>query len=308
MRRFALAIVCVAAFNAVTPCDPAERSAATQPLELPSDLPRDLPALPVEHAAQAVGKTITLAGREVDVWRPAGGGAAPIIVFSHGFAGCGTQSTFLTAALAEAGYLVVAPRHADAWCGQFSLSLPAAPFWRPESWTEASYRDRRDDIVAVLDALHRDPAFAGKIDWPKLGLMGHSLGGYTVLGLAGGWPGWRIPGVKAVVALSPFCAPFLAAGGGLGGVSAPVEYQGGTYDIGITPVVSQRGGCYDATPAPALYVEFQGAGHLAWTDLVATDHAGIIFYVRAFFDGWLRGQAPAQPWTRRSGVSDLRSK
>ena len=298
MRRFALAIVCVAAFAAARPCQPAGRSATT-----------GRPALPVEHAAHTVGETITLGGREVAVWRPAGGGAAPIIVFSHGFAGCATQSTFLTRALAEAGYLVVAPRHADAWCGgQFSLNLPAAPFWRPEEWTDASYRDRRDDIVAVLDALHRDSAFAGKIDWSKLGLLGHSLGGYTVLGLAGGWPSWRIPGVKAVVALSPFCAPFLAAGNGLGGVTAPVEYQGGTLDIGITPVVSQRGGCYDATPAPALYVEFRGAGHLAWTDLVATDHASMIFYVRRFFDAWLRGQEPGALTARRDDVADLRSK
>jgi len=254
------------------------------------------------------GTTATIGGRRVDLWRPTGGGAAPIIVFSHGFIGCPEQSMFLTSALADAGYLVVAPRHADAWCGENGLSLPQEPFWKPQAWSEATYRDRRDDIVAVLDALKRDPEFQGKIDWSKLGLMGHSLGGYTVLGLAGGWPGWRIQGVKAVLAMSPYCSPFLRAGSGLGHLSAPVEYQGGTRDFGITPTVSQRGGCFDRTSAPAEYVEFQGAGHLAWTDLVATDHADMVFYARAFFDAWLRGGPLDAGEVRRGDVADLRVK
>jgi dienelactone hydrolase len=257
--------------------------------------------------AMTSGETATLGGRKVDIWRPSGSGAAPIIIFSHGYLGCGRQSTFLTQALADAGYLVVAPQHADSLCGQH-LSLPEVPFWQPQNWSDSTYRDRRDDIVAVIAALHRDPAFASKIDWTKLGLMGHSLGGYTVLGLAGGWPNWRIPDVKAVVALSPWCLPFLLAGGSLGRVSAPVEYQGGTGDFGITPSVSVAGGCYDQTRDPAEFVEFQDAGHLAWTDLVSTAHADMIFYARAFFDVWLRGKSADSLRVRRSGVTDLRVK
>ena len=257
--------------------------------------------------AAASGETATIGGREVAIWRPTGSGAAPIIIFSHGFLGCGRQSTFLTQALADAGYLVVAPQHADSLCGHH-LSPPEVPFRRPQDWSDATYRDRRDDIVAVIAALHRAPAFAGKVDWTKLGLMGHSLGGYTVLGLAGGWPSWRIPEVRAVVALSPWCAPFLSPAGGLGSVSAPVEYQGGTRDFGITPSVSVPGGCFDATRPPAAFVEFQDAGHLAWTDLVPTDHADMIFYARAFFDAWLRGKSPELLRTRRDDVADLRVK
>jgi dienelactone hydrolase len=263
---------------------------------------------PLHTAAAVHDEQATLGGRHVDIWRPSGTGAAPLIVFSHGFAGCGTQSTFLTRALAAAGYLVVAPRHADAWCGTFRPTWPEAPFWRPWEWTDAAYRDRRDDIVAVLDALTRAPEFAGRIDWSRVGLMGHSLGGYTVLGLAGGWPSWRIPEVKAVVALSPFCAPFLQAGAGLGALSAPVEYQGGTIDAGMTPEVSRPGGCFDQTSAPAQFVEFRDANHLAWTDLVATDHVDMIFYARTFFDVWLRGAPRGSLAARRAGVVELRSK
>jgi hypothetical protein len=114
--------------------------------------------------------------------------------------------------------------------------------------------------------------------------------------------------VKAVVALSPWCLPFLVAGGSLGGVSAPVEYQGGTGDFGITPSVSVPGGCYDATRSPAEYVEFQDAGHLAWTDMVKTAHADMILYARTFFDVWLRGKSADSLRIRREDVTDLRVK
>jgi pimeloyl-ACP methyl ester carboxylesterase len=301
MRRVALALACTLAFvaSALAEVQSDSRSAGT-----------------VAAPAASGDETATLGGRVVDIWRPAGGGAAPIIIFSHGYLGCGRQSRFLTRALADAGYLVVAPQHADSLCSHH-LSRPEVPFRRPKDWSDATYRDRRDDIVAVIAALHQDPAFDGKIDWTKLGLMGHSLGGYTVLGLAGGWPGWRIPQVKAVVALSPWCVPFLVTAGlvtaglvtaGLGSVSAPVEYQGGTYDGGVTPTVSQRGGCFDATRAPAMFVEFQRAGHLAWTDLVAVDHADMIYYARTFFDVWLRGASPELLKVRRDSVSELRVK
>jgi pimeloyl-ACP methyl ester carboxylesterase len=273
--------------------------------------------------AAFTAETATIGGRDVEIWRPAASGPAPLIVFSHGYLGCPDQSSFLMRALAEAGYLVVAPRHADASCGLRGLTLPQAAFWRPWTWSDATYRDRRDDIVAVLDSLRNAPAFAGRIDWSKLGLLGHSLGGYTALGLAGAWPDWRLPGVKAVVVLSPFCAPFVSGPPdlpssdlphpglpppGLHAISVPVEYQGGTLDYGITPTVSRRGGCYDQTPAPALYVELQGAGHLAWTDLVATDHADMVFYTRAFFDAWMRGESAAPLSDRRADVAELRTK
>jgi dienelactone hydrolase len=283
MRYLALALIYAFAIAAPIPFGPGVAVAATR------------------------SETATIGGRKVDIWRPSESGPAPIIIFSHGYLGCGRQSTFLTQALADAGYLVVAPQHADSLCGQ-QLNLPEVPFWQPQNWSDQTYRDRRDDIVAVISALHRDPAFAGEIDWTKLGLMGHSLGGYTVLGLAGAWPSWRIPDVKAVVALSPWCLPFLMAGGSLGGVSATVEYQGGTGDFAITPSVSVPGGCYDATRAPAEFVEFQDAGHLAWTDMTPTAHADMIFYARTFFDVWLRGKPPDQLRIRRDGVTDLRLK
>lgn len=70
------------------------------------------PALSAQNVSQ-----IKLAGRDVALWKPSGPAPEtgyPIIVFSHGFGGCNTQSTFLMEALAQAGYLVLAPNHKDA--------------------------------------------------------------------------------------------------------------------------------------------------------------------------------------------------
>ena len=62
---------------------------------------------------------VEIAGRRVAIWKPAGvapPNGYPLILFSHGFTGCGTQSVFLTDALAGDGYLVLAPDHHDAAC------------------------------------------------------------------------------------------------------------------------------------------------------------------------------------------------
>jgi predicted dienelactone hydrolase len=253
---------------------------------------------------------LTIAGLRVVVWSPpAGGGAkSPIVIFSHGFHGCATQSRFLTEALARAGYLVFAPDHRDATCDGGSATWrdrAEEPFTKVELWSDAVYRDRAEDIRRLVEALKADPRWTGRADWGHLALAGHSLGGYTVLGLAGAWPSWRLDGVKAVLALSPYDQPFLAKKT-LGGLLAPVMYQGGTRDLGITPSVRRPGGGYDQSPAPKYFVEFDRAGHLAWSDFPSEAHAGIVAYARAFLDRYLKGEAAGALTVRSSGVAELR--
>jgi dienelactone hydrolase len=56
-----------------------------------------------------------------------------MIVFSHGFGGCATQSRFLAAALADRGYWVFAPNHKDARRGRRGGGVkPDEPFREPE--------------------------------------------------------------------------------------------------------------------------------------------------------------------------------
>jgi predicted dienelactone hydrolase len=255
--------------------------------------------------------TFVAAGLRVFAWSPDGdAAAAPVIVFSHGFHGCATQSRFLTRAWAAAGYVVIAPNHRDATCGGGTSRWsdpPEASLGDPASWTASVYRDRGDDIRRVIAALRADPNWRDRVDWSALGLAGHSLGGYTVLGLAGAWPEWTLPGVKAVLAMSPVSQPFIAART-LSDLTAPVMFQGGTLDFGLSPALLRPMGAYDQAPAPKYLVEFRAAGHLAWTDIGLTAHAGIIATSLAFFDHHLRGRGAGATLTRPSaGVALLRS-
>jgi len=245
-------------------------------------------------AAHADEQSLDIAGLTVTVWsaEPAASSPAPVLIFSHGFHGCATQSRFLLAAFADAGFLVFAPNHRDATCDGGSarwFEHPVMPFGNPKAWNDTTYRDRANDIEALLDALKSDERFRTRIDPLRLGLVGHSLGGYTVLGLAGAWPSWKLGGVKAVLALSPYAHPFIAHDT-LAGLTVPVMYQGGIWDFGITPALRMPGGAYEQTPAPKYFVEFAGAGHLAWTNLQQRDHDAIVAYSVAFMNHFLKGE------------------
>jgi predicted dienelactone hydrolase len=196
-------------------------------------------------------------------------GRYPVILFSHGFGGCGTQSPFLTEALAAHGYVVVAPDHEDAKCKvdqprQRGFERADVPFRQPERWSESTHADRRNDLRRVLDELPNLPELRGRVDTSRVGAAGHSLGGYTVMGMAGAWPGWKDRRIEAVLALSPFAAPFLEHNT-VGRIDVPIMLQGGDRDRGITPYLRKPGGVYDAARAPKFYLELRGQGHLDWT-------------------------------------------
>jgi predicted dienelactone hydrolase len=250
---------------------------------------------------------VKIAGRDVAVWKPsvtASPAGYPLILFSHGFTGCATQSVFLMEALAQAGYLVMAPNHKDAACsawgkgrseGKLLTIRPEESFRKDREWSAATYKDRADDPEAILDALSHGSAVPGAAaDMSRVALAGHSLGGYTVLGLAGAWPSWKDPRIKAVLALSPFCSPYELKGA-LRQMNVPVMYQGGTADLGITPTVKRLNGAYARSSAPKYFVEFQGAGHFAWTNVNPTFQDLIDRYSVAFFDRYLKGQQSPDP-------------
>lgn len=288
-------------------------------------------------------RSCKVVGLDVAVWQPQGSGPFPLVVFSHGFHGRNTQSEFLMHALAKAGYLVVAPNHRDAvsfdWkrhagkrpVDDLSLSesgLDSEPpakadqrglfstgrkvnesFLQPQNWTESTCRDRRDDVTNLISALHRDTNFDALVNWNKIALVGHSLGGYTVLGLAGAWPSWKVPEVKAVVALSPFCTPFLK-GNNLSSLGVPVMYQVGTRDFGITPSVKKPNGAYAQTSSPSYLVEIDKMGHWGWSNLnhnIAKQEL-IDKYCLAFLNKYLNGADSSELENQLPGVSELRSK
>src|SRR5688572_12114477 len=48
-----------------------------------------------QREKETADETLQIAGLNVGVWRPSQKTGAPLIVFSHGFGGCHSQSTFL---------------------------------------------------------------------------------------------------------------------------------------------------------------------------------------------------------------------
>ena len=255
-------------------------------------------------------ETGTLGGVSVAIWRPKEAGPAPLVIFSHGLHGMAAQSTFLTQVLADHGYLVVAPNHADSARGMLSGASsmrPQVPIGQVESWTDETYRDRRDDVVHVVEALKTDPAWKGKIDWSRFALAGHSMGGYTALGLAGAWPSWKLPGVRAVLGHSPYAAAFVKQKT-MGGVHVPVMYMSGTRDLGILPSVSRPGGLYDQSTSPAYLIVFQGAGHFAFSDFPSDCHDDIAAASLAFLDRYVKGDLSADPARRLPHMLEVKSK
>jgi predicted dienelactone hydrolase len=224
----------------------------------------------------------------------------PLIAFSHGFGGCAVQSAFLMQHLADHGYIVVAPDHADARCGRSGSTAdklramregrerPEVAFRFPEQWTDQTDKDRRDDILSAIASMMEDRQYKNYIDTDRMGLIGHSLGGYTVLGMAGAWPSWKDKRFKAVLALSPYVEPFLL-NRGLENIDVPVMYQTGTRDY-IAPSLKRAGGAYAQTRAPKYLIEFDNANHFAWTELDKDYQAVIDATALAFFDKYLMGE------------------
>ncbi len=242
--------------------------------------------------------TDMVAGLRVAFWMPPQGRLArsarhPLVLFSHGFGGCSTQSGYLMRAFAGQGFVVAAPDHRDEQCGAAGppTSLPAS-LGDPQNWAPEFHKDRGEEISALRAALERDGSPAGPVDPSRVVLVGHSLGGYTVLALAGGWPQWRRDGVAAVVALAPFAEPLTAPGGALEAIQAPVLLQAGTADPLVTPSVETRIFPALAAASPACLVVLPDAGHFAWTALETTHHAATATVAVAFVEEVLTGGRP----------------
>jgi predicted dienelactone hydrolase len=104
-------------------------------------------------------------------------GAFGLIVISHGSGGDGLAHRDLALALASAGYVVAAPTHPKDNYRDTS-GVGSAGVW--------SGRPRQ--VSRTIDRVLEDPAVGPKIARERIGVVGHSAGGYTALALAGAQP------------------------------------------------------------------------------------------------------------------------
>ncbi|WP_026479743.1 alpha/beta fold hydrolase [Ahrensia sp. 13_GOM-1096m] len=97
----------------------------------------------------------------------------PLIVVSHGSGSSIDGTAWLAAGLAERGALVLVLNHPGTTTGDSS----------PRQTVRLS--ERAEDLSAALDHVLNDPYFSKHIDTNRITALGFSLGGSTVLGLAG---------------------------------------------------------------------------------------------------------------------------
>lgn len=97
----------------------------------------------------------------------------PLIVLSHGYGGSWKNLSWLAAALAAKGYIVAAPDHPGTTTADRSPTEAAKLWLRPK------------DVTRTIDYALGHSALIGSVNDKRIAAIGHSLGGWTVMALAG---------------------------------------------------------------------------------------------------------------------------
>ncbi|HVS05261.1 MAG TPA: dienelactone hydrolase family protein [Candidatus Dormibacteraeota bacterium] len=132
-----------------------------------------------------------------EIWYPAQPGKAhPLIVYSHSSGGHRRSATFLATHLASHGYVVAAMDHSERVASELARREGEMDTERAAR-IDAVIASRVPDIRFLLDHLLGETDTGIVLDASRIGLVGHSFGGWTVLATAEVEP--RVKGVVAMV-------------------------------------------------------------------------------------------------------------
>lgn len=153
-------------------------------IRIPGAAPDDAPTVvALYYPTQAPARTTAMGPFTVQaaIQAPPEDKFKGLILLSHGIGGTELGHSSLAEALARNGYLVAAIRHpGDNWEDGSLLRKGAGAY----------FTERPRQVSRVIDALLQDPQWKDRIasdaQGPRIGAVGHSAGGYTVLALAGG--------------------------------------------------------------------------------------------------------------------------
>lgn len=131
---------------------------------------------PVSSSSQAatIGENAVFPGITVSKNAAPESGEHPLIVVSHGYGGSWFNQLWLAQALVKQGYIVAAPNHPGTTFKDMRVENAQVLWQRPH------------DLSRVITALIATPEKTGRVDEKRIAAVGHSLGGWTVLELAGG--------------------------------------------------------------------------------------------------------------------------
>jgi predicted dienelactone hydrolase len=252
------------------------------------------PSAPGPYTTTQVTINVTTAGQSstIDVRMPQAPLAArPLVVINHGWMTTTALYTQIADHLASRGFVA-------ALFQQPVISSTSTPDWSTQL---------RCAIDALLAANAPGGALAGAIDTTKIGVMGHSYGGATVIYATG-----DDPRIKACVALAPVNQYWAAQiEGQAAKITVPFLVEAAQNDNLAIPASYTRPFFQAATQAPSkLYIELAGADHMVFCDTEAGT-AGFtlgIQFSTAWFEHFLGGNPDPAGWTDGTmGRQDLKA-
>lgn len=283
--------------------------------------------------ASTMDRTVRVDGRARDLplrfYLPAGSGAAPVVLFSHGLGGSNRGNAFLGEHWAARGYAAVFVQHPGS---DESVWRDVAPAQRRDALRDAAsvqnFLRRIDDVRVVLDALARwngaaDDPLRARFDLTRIGMSGHSFGALTTQAVAGqrfqnGRRSLGDPRIGAAIMFSPN-APTRggSAAAAFGAVDRPWLLMTGTHDTALIgdATVESRLAVFPALPGGGKYeLVLDGAEHSAFTDRALpgdreprnpNHHRVMLALSTAFWDAWLRDDPAARAWLDGDGAREV---
>nr|WP_253405740.1 alpha/beta fold hydrolase [Pseudomonas migulae] len=124
-------------------------------------------------ATQLIGDDVVFVGASAVRDAPPAAGKHPLLVLSHGYRGNWSNQIWLASALAHRGYIVAAINHPGSTTHDRSPKAAAQLWQRPV------------DVSRAIDGVAAQPEKFGLVANDRIAVVGHSLGGWTALEIAG---------------------------------------------------------------------------------------------------------------------------
>lgn len=191
-------------------------------------------------------------------------GPYPLILFSHGAYGIRFQNMFYTQLLASHGYVVASPDHQDNTLYDILLTG-----YNMETVVMSAFQ-RPGDVYELLDQMlalnsSKGGFFHGSMDEDRIGITGHSFGGFTSLLCP-----YEDPRFKASVPMTPSTYAIPIWGFEFKDFPIPMMMMTGKKDRTLQTDV-EMSPAYELMPAPKYYFELHTGGHYTYTDICSLD-------------------------------------
>jgi predicted dienelactone hydrolase len=199
-------------------------------------------------------------------------GAFPLIIFSHGTGrGRRRMATFLCTHLSSHGFVVAAMDHSEVVAEELApRNIETTD--QKAARVEAVIAERVPDIRFLLDHLQSTAWDAeSNLDFTRIGIVGHSFGGWTALAATA-----ADPRIRAVAALAPGGSSQPKPGilplklTFAWGRDVPTLYLAGEQDV-MTPLAGIDE-LFERTPATKQMAVLRRADHLHFIDNVEQEH------------------------------------